>query len=60
MLATHEELRRKIDALEKWYDARFQAVFATIRTDAGNTSASEKTDRISRKTRAHREVCPNP
>src|SRR6267143_3675457 len=31
VLATHEELRRKIDALEKRYDARFQAVFATIR-----------------------------
>jgi aspartate oxidase len=31
MLATHEELRRKIDAMEKRYDARFQAVFATIR-----------------------------
>ncbi len=31
MLATHEELRRKIDAMEKPYDARFQAVFATIR-----------------------------
>jgi hypothetical protein len=31
MLASHEELRRKIDAMEKRYDARFQAVFATIR-----------------------------
>ena len=31
MLATHEELRRKIDAMEKRYDARFQAVFETIR-----------------------------
>jgi phage regulator Rha-like protein len=31
MLATHEELRRKIDAMEKRYDSRFQAVFATIR-----------------------------
>ncbi len=31
MLATHEELRRKIDAMEKQYDARFQAIFATIR-----------------------------
>jgi hypothetical protein len=30
MLATHEELRRKIDAMEKRYDARFQAVFDTI------------------------------
>src|SRR5467141_2820874 len=29
--ATHEVLRRKIDAREKRYDARFQAVFATIR-----------------------------
>jgi phage regulator Rha-like protein len=31
MLGTHEELRRKIDAMEKRYDARFQAVFDTIR-----------------------------
>ena len=31
MLTTHEELRRKIDAMEKRYDARFQAVFETIR-----------------------------
>ncbi len=31
MLATHDELRRKINAMEKRYDARFQAVFATIR-----------------------------
>jgi len=31
MLITHEELRRKIDAMEKRYDARFQAVFETIR-----------------------------
>src|SRR5271168_2759980 len=31
MLTTHEELRRKIDAMEKRYDTRFQAVFDTIR-----------------------------
>jgi hypothetical protein len=31
MLATHEELRRKVEAMEKQYDARFQAVFAAIR-----------------------------
>jgi phage regulator Rha-like protein len=31
MLSTHEDLRRKIDAMEKRYDARFQAVFDTIR-----------------------------
>jgi phage regulator Rha-like protein len=31
MLTTHEELRRKIDAMENRYDARFQAVFDTIR-----------------------------
>ena len=31
MLTTHEELRRKIDSMEKRYDARFQAVFDTIR-----------------------------
>jgi len=31
MRKTHEELRRKIDAMEKRYDARFQAVFEAIR-----------------------------
>jgi hypothetical protein len=31
MLTTHEELRRKIDAMEKRYDARLQAVFEAIR-----------------------------
>jgi hypothetical protein len=31
MLSTHEDLRRNIDAMEKRYDARFQAVFDTIR-----------------------------
>jgi hypothetical protein len=31
MLSTHEDLRRKIDAMEKRYDARFRAVFETIR-----------------------------
>ena len=31
MLATHEELRRKIEEMERKYDARFHAVFATIK-----------------------------
>src|SRR5713101_6871842 len=31
MLSSHEDLRRKIDAMEKRYDARFQVVFETIR-----------------------------
>lgn len=31
MLATHEDLRRKIDEMEKRYDAKFQAVFTTLR-----------------------------
>ncbi|HUN63648.1 MAG TPA: ORF6N domain-containing protein [Candidatus Sulfotelmatobacter sp.] len=31
LLATHEDLRRKIDELEKRYDSQFQAVFATLR-----------------------------
>jgi hypothetical protein len=31
MLPTHEELRRKIEEMERKYDARFQAVFATIK-----------------------------
>lgn len=31
MLASHEELRRKIDEMEKRYDAKFHAVFSTLR-----------------------------
>jgi phage regulator Rha-like protein len=31
MLATHEELRRKITEMEKRYDSKFQVVFATLR-----------------------------
>jgi len=33
--------------------------FRNDSADVGNTSASEKTDRISRQTRTHREVAPN-
>jgi hypothetical protein len=31
LLATHEDLRRKIDEMEKRYDSQFHAVFATLR-----------------------------
>lgn len=31
MLSSHEELRRKIETMEKNYDARFHAIFATIK-----------------------------
>ena len=31
MLASHEDLRRKIAELEKHYDSKFHAVFATLR-----------------------------
>jgi hypothetical protein len=31
MMATHEDLRRKIEQMKKRYDARFQAVFATLK-----------------------------
>lgn len=31
MLATHEDLRRKITEIEKRYDSKFHAVFATLR-----------------------------
>src|SRR5579863_1492784 len=31
LMATHEDLRRKIEQMEKRYDARFQAVFATLK-----------------------------
>jgi len=31
MLATHEDLKRKIMHMERRYDARFQAIFAALR-----------------------------
>ena len=31
LLSTHEELRRKIEVMEKKYDTRFQAIFAIIK-----------------------------
>ncbi len=31
LLATHEQLARKLDELEKSYDAKFRAVFQAIR-----------------------------
>ena len=31
MLAIHEDLRRKITAMEKRYDAKFHPLFSTIR-----------------------------
>jgi len=31
MLAAHEELRRRIEVMERNYDAKFQALFATIK-----------------------------
>lgn len=31
MMATHEDLARKLDALEKKYDSQFSAVFDAIR-----------------------------
>ncbi len=31
MLSTHEDLRRKIEAMEEKYDQQFQVVFAAIK-----------------------------
>ncbi len=42
MLSSHEELRRKIDALKKRYDARFRAVFETIRQMLATPVADRK------------------
>jgi hypothetical protein len=33
LLTTHEELRRKIEVMEKKYDTRFQAIFTTIKQE---------------------------
>ena len=57
MLATHEDLRRKIDTMEKRYDARFQAIFETIRQMLETPIPAKKTDRISRKPALPNEVC---
>ena len=34
-LATHEELRKKIEAMERRYDAKFEVVFSTIKQMLG-------------------------
>lgn len=34
MLLSHEDLARKVDALEKRYDAQFKVVFDAIRADS--------------------------
>jgi hypothetical protein len=47
-ISTHQDLRRKIDAMER-YDARFQAVIRHHSADAGNANSDEKSHRISRK-----------
>jgi hypothetical protein len=56
MLTTHEELRRKLDAMEKRCDARFQAVFEAIRQMLETPVPPKKTDQISRQIRASFEV----
>jgi hypothetical protein len=47
MLATHEDLRRKIDEMEKRYDSQFHAVFCHASADVGDARSSETPDRIS-------------
>jgi len=42
MPATHEELRRKIEAMEKSYDARFSGRFQDQEAGVGNTSSTGK------------------
>jgi hypothetical protein len=42
MLATHEDLRRKITEMEKHYDSKFHAIFTTIRQMLAAPSAPKK------------------
>ncbi len=46
ILASHEELRKKLDALEKKYDVQFKAVFEAIRQLMAPLAAPEKKGRI--------------
>ena len=59
MLSSHEELRRKIAAMEKRYDARFQAVFRNDSGDAGNANSGKENDWISRPNRVAGKVWRN-
>jgi hypothetical protein len=46
MLASHEELARKLDALEKKYDAQFRVVFDAIRQLMAPPTPEQKKRRI--------------
>jgi hypothetical protein len=46
MLASHEELARKLDALEKKYDAQFRVVFEAIRQLMAPPTPDQKKRRI--------------
>jgi len=46
MVATHEDLRRKINEMEKRYDAKFHAVFCDSSADAGDSRSTQAPDRI--------------
>jgi len=46
MLASHEELARKLDALEKKYDAQFRVVFDAIRLLMAPPTPEQKKRRI--------------
>ena len=47
MLASHAELARKLDALEKKYDAQFRVVFDAIRQPNGSARAQAPAHRLS-------------
>jgi len=46
MLASHEELARKLDALEKKYDSQFRVVFDAIRQLMAPPTPEQKLRRI--------------
>ena len=47
MIATHKELARKLEALEKRYDAQFKVVFDAIRELMAPPTPQEAQDRVS-------------
>jgi len=56
MLSSQQELRRKIDAMEKPYDARLQAVLETIQRMLETPVRPPKSHRISRPNRPAQEA----
>jgi hypothetical protein len=63
-LATHEELRKKIEAMERRYDARFEVVFTTIKqmldppAKAKSTIGFHTAPKLLKPSSGNRQICP--